>query len=120
MTQALVPLPFNLTFPPSPTPFPPLPLPLPLPPLPSPPLPLPPLPSPSLLPLSGLQLPLELGGGEVVTVEALLDEVYQKASALRIWPLLRHTAGLLRKNVEDLAQVGSVCNIVHAPLLHKW
>ena len=67
--------------------------------------------SPLPPPVSGPQLLLQLGGGELVTVESLLDEVYQKASAYRLWPLLRHTAGLLHKHVEDLAQVGSVCTV---------
>lgn len=62
-------------------------------------------------PVSGPQLLLQLSGGEMVTVESLLDEVYQKASSYRLWPLLRHTAGLLHKHVEDLAQVGSFCTV---------
>lgn len=70
------------------------------------------LPSP-LLPCSGSDLTLQLGSGDQVTVESLLDETYQKASAFRIWPLLRHTAGLLHKNVEDLAQVGLLYAMVH-------
>ena len=56
-------------------------------------------------PCSGPKLSLDLETGDQVTVESLLDETYQKASAFRLWPLLRHTAGLLHKNVEDLAQV---------------
>ena len=74
-----------------------------------------------LLPLSsGPGVTLQLGGGELVTVESLLDEVYQKASAFRMWPLLRHTAGLLHKHVEDLAQVGLAFTVVCTILVnHK-
>lgn len=40
--------------------------------------------------------------GQDVTVGALLEELYQKAGFFGQWSLVRHTAGILKKRVEDL------------------
>lgn len=39
------------------------------------------------------------------TVTDLLQELYHKAGALKIWWLIRYTAGMLRKRVSSLASV---------------
>lgn len=41
------------------------------------------------------------------TVELLLEELYKKAAASNLWGLVRHTAGMLHKRVEDLGPVSS-------------
>lgn len=38
------------------------------------------------------------------TVIDLLTELYDKAGHMKQWWLVRHTAGMLRKKVEDLAK----------------
>ncbi|XP_032231174.1 phosphorylase b kinase regulatory subunit alpha, liver isoform isoform X3 [Nematostella vectensis] len=38
------------------------------------------------------------------TVEKLLEELYEKACEVKLWSLVRHTAGLLHKQVEDLSE----------------
>ncbi|KAL5516523.1 hypothetical protein EMCRGX_G001881 [Ephydatia muelleri] len=53
---------------------------------------------PLLTPESGLH---KLDGQDV-TVGALLEELYQKAGFFGQWSLVRHTAGMLKKRVEDL------------------
>lgn len=42
--------------------------------------------------------------GRVVTVRALLKGLYEKACQQKLWGLVRHTAGMLGKRVEDLAK----------------
>ncbi|XP_045480268.1 probable phosphorylase b kinase regulatory subunit alpha isoform X3 [Harmonia axyridis] len=42
--------------------------------------------------------------GKVVTVKDLLKGLYQKACQHKLWGLVRHTAGMLGKRVEDLAK----------------
>ncbi|KAJ8946070.1 hypothetical protein NQ318_009196 [Aromia moschata] len=42
--------------------------------------------------------------GEVVTVKDLLKGLYEKACQQKMWGLVRHTAGMLGKRVEDLAK----------------
>ena len=37
-------------------------------------------------------------------MQDLLTELYDKAGQLKQWWLVRHTAGMLRKRVEDLAR----------------
>lgn len=49
-----------------------------------------------------------------VTVEELLEELYKKAAAAKLWSLIRHTAGMLHKRVEDLGPVSRD----HTPLPH--
>ncbi|CAH3142471.1 unnamed protein product, partial [Porites evermanni] len=49
----------------------------------------------------------ELFGEKGVTVQKLLEELYEKACQIRLWSLVRHTAGLLRKRVEDLAEAAT-------------
>lgn len=66
--------------------------------------------------LPGIDAP-ELGGpnddsqsqgmleeGRVVTVRGLLKGLYEKACQQKMWGLVRHTAGMLGKRVEDLAK----------------
>lgn len=45
-----------------------------------------------------------LEGGRVVTVRTLLKGLYEKACQQKLWGLVRHTAGMLGKRVEDLAK----------------
>lgn len=53
----------------------------------------------------GLKWDTELGdGGRVITVRHLLKDLYEKACKEHKWSLVRHTAGLLGKKVEDLAK----------------
>lgn len=40
-------------------------------------------------------------------VSDLLSELYEKAGHLKQWWLVRHTAGMLRKKVEDLAKAAT-------------
>lgn len=42
--------------------------------------------------------------GRVVTVKDLLKGLYEKACQQKLWGLVRHTAGMLGKRVEDLAK----------------
>lgn len=42
--------------------------------------------------------------GRAVTVRELLKALYEKACAQKLWGLVRHTAGMLGKRVEDLAK----------------
>lgn len=42
--------------------------------------------------------------GKVVTVRQLLKGLYEKACQQKLWGLVRHTAGMLGKRVEDLAK----------------
>lgn len=42
--------------------------------------------------------------GHVVTVRDLLKGLYEKACQQKLWGLVRHTAGMLGKRVEDLAK----------------
>ena len=44
-------------------------------------------------------------GGQACTVVSLLEELYQKAGMSNMWSLVRHTAGMLHKRVEDLGPV---------------
>ena len=44
-------------------------------------------------------------GGQECTVSKLLEELYQKAAIHNLWSLVRHTAGMLRKSVENLGAV---------------
>ncbi|XP_013185837.1 probable phosphorylase b kinase regulatory subunit alpha isoform X1 [Amyelois transitella] len=45
-----------------------------------------------------------LENGKVVTVRELLKALYEKACTQKLWGLVRHTAGMLGKRVEDLAK----------------
>ncbi|XP_070508631.1 probable phosphorylase b kinase regulatory subunit alpha [Chironomus tepperi] len=45
-----------------------------------------------------------LDSGRVVTVRDLLKDLYEKACQQKLWGLVRHTAGMLGKRVEDLAK----------------
>ena len=40
-------------------------------------------------------------------VKDLINELYEKAGHLKQWWLVRHTAGMLRKRVEDLARAAT-------------
>ncbi|XP_064608813.1 phosphorylase b kinase regulatory subunit alpha, liver isoform-like isoform X1 [Liolophura sinensis] len=51
----------------------------------------------------GLDWDTEIGGKKGCTVRDLLVELYEKAGHWKQWWLVRHTAGMLRKRVEDLA-----------------
>jgi hypothetical protein len=42
--------------------------------------------------------------GKNVTVKDLLKVLYEKACQQKLWGLVRHTAGMLGKRVEDLAK----------------
>ena len=42
--------------------------------------------------------------GKPVTVKDLLKILYEKACQQKLWGLVRHTAGMLGKRVEDLAK----------------
>lgn len=45
-----------------------------------------------------------LDEGRVVTVRDLLKGLYEKACQQKLWGLVRHSAGMLGKRVEDLAK----------------
>lgn len=45
-----------------------------------------------------------LENGKHVTVKDLLKVLYEKACSQKLWGLVRHTAGMLGKRVEDLAK----------------
>lgn len=45
-----------------------------------------------------------LEAGRVVTVRMLLKGLYEKACQQKLWGLVRHTAGMLGKRVEDLSK----------------
>ena len=45
-----------------------------------------------------------LHNGQSMTVRDLLKEVYEKACTEKKWALVRHSAGMLGKQVEDLAK----------------
>jgi phosphorylase kinase alpha/beta subunit len=51
----------------------------------------------------GLKFDCKLNGEEGCTVEVLLEEVYTKAAHEQMWSLVRHTAGMVGKQVEELA-----------------
>ena len=53
---------------------------------------------------SGMDYQVWIEGAEC-TVSSLLDELYQKAGMSNMWSLVRHTAGMLHKRVEDLGAV---------------
>ncbi|XP_055604017.1 probable phosphorylase b kinase regulatory subunit alpha isoform X1 [Uranotaenia lowii] len=70
-----------------------------------------------LVDTQGLDFNTELGGpnddsqsqgmleeGRIVTVRGLLKGLYEKACQQKMWGLVRHTAGMLGKRVEDLAK----------------
>lgn len=42
--------------------------------------------------------------GKSITVKDLLKVLYEKACQQKLWGLVRHTAGILGKRVEDLAK----------------
>lgn len=48
--------------------------------------------------------PPEGDDGKVVTVRTLLKGLYEKACQQKLWGLVRHTAGMLGKRVEDLSK----------------
>lgn len=52
----------------------------------------------------GLAWETGLGGDKPTTVRDLLKEVYEKACNEKKWALVRHSAGMLGKQVEDLAK----------------
>ncbi|XP_033631487.1 probable phosphorylase b kinase regulatory subunit alpha isoform X1 [Asterias rubens] len=43
-------------------------------------------------------------GEKKVTVETLMEELYYKSAHFKAWSVVRHTAGILQKKVENLAQ----------------
>lgn len=45
-----------------------------------------------------------LENGKPVTVKDLLKALYEKACTQKLWGLVRHSAGMLGKRVEDLAK----------------
>uniref|UniRef100_T1PLC1 Phosphorylase b kinase regulatory subunit n=1 Tax=Musca domestica TaxID=7370 RepID=T1PLC1_MUSDO len=53
---------------------------------------------------SSTSSPGMLEEGRVVTVRDLLKGLYEKACQQKLWGLVRHTAGMLGKRVEDLAK----------------
>jgi len=48
-----------------------------------------------------------MGGSAGCRVKDLLSELYEKAGHMKQWWLVRHTAGMLRKKVEDLAKAAT-------------
>lgn len=46
-------------------------------------------------------------GTQRCTIGNLLEELYQKAGLSNLWSLVRHTAGMLRKRVEELGEVAT-------------
>lgn len=58
-----------------------------------------------------------LEAGRVVTVRMLLKGLYEKACQQKLWGLVRHTAGMLGKRVEDLAK--AVVSSRKLPSIHS-
>lgn len=58
-----------------------------------------------------------LEAGRVVTVRMLLKGLYEKACQQKLWGLVRHTAGMLGKRVEDLAK--AVVSLRKSPSIHS-
>ena len=64
--------------------------------------------------------------GRIVTVRGLLKGLYEKACQQKMWGLVRHTAGMLGKRVEDLAKAVTdllvrqkQVNIIYIPKFDK-
>eukprot|EP00112_Aurelia_sp_Birch-Aquarium-sp1_P009484 Seg208.3_Seg208.2_Seg208.5 transcript_id=Seg208.3_Seg208.2_Seg208.5/GoldUCD/mRNA.D3Y31 product="Phosphorylase b kinase regulatory subunit alpha liver isoform" protein_id=Seg208.3_Seg208.2_Seg208.5/GoldUCD/D3Y31 len=55
----------------------------------------------------GPKFDVKLRGVANSTVEILLQELYEKASHYKIWSLIRHTAGMLGKTVDNLGEVAN-------------
>ncbi|XP_070553673.1 phosphorylase b kinase regulatory subunit alpha, liver isoform-like isoform X3 [Ptychodera flava] len=55
----------------------------------------------------GAKWDTEITGEPGSTVESLLIELYYKAGHMKHWSIVRHTAGMLGKRVEDLAQAAT-------------
>ena len=53
----------------------------------------------------GPKYEVSLSDDQKCTITDLLEELYHKAGALKIWWLIRYTAGMLRKRVPSLASV---------------
>lgn len=66
--------------------------------------------SPIFLPSIFALLEGILEDGKPVTIRDLLKTLYHKACEQKLWGLVRHTAGMLGKRVEDLAK--SVTDLV--------
>ena len=49
----------------------------------------------------------QMDGCPGATVKDLIVELYEKAGHMKQWWLVRHTAGMLRKRVEDLAKAAT-------------
>lgn len=58
----------------------------------------------------GLEFDTNLHGSPGTTIHKLLDELYDKACQVKLWSLVRHTAGLLRKRVGDIT--GSLTDLL--------
>lgn len=59
-----------------------------------------------------------------VTVKDLLKVLYEKACQQKLWGLVRHTAGMLGKRVEDLAKAVTDLlvrqkQVIHLLLFHR-
>jgi phosphorylase kinase alpha/beta subunit len=59
-----------------------------------------------------------------VTVKDLLKVLYEKACQQKLWGLVRHTAGMLGKRVEDLAKAVTDLlvrqkQVIYLLLLHR-
>eukprot|EP00795_Rhopilema_esculentum_P000411 gene411-10079_t len=55
----------------------------------------------------GPKFDVKLRGMPNSTVELLLQELYEKAGHYKIWSLIRHTAGMLGKTVDNLGEVAN-------------
>ncbi|XP_072040675.1 probable phosphorylase b kinase regulatory subunit alpha isoform X1 [Amphiura filiformis] len=53
--------------------------------------------------VKGLEWDTKIGGKTGVTVKYLIEELYYKSAQFKVWSLVRHTAGILGKQVEQLA-----------------
>ncbi|XP_065667244.1 probable phosphorylase b kinase regulatory subunit alpha isoform X3 [Hydra vulgaris] len=56
----------------------------------------------------GFNYDIKLYGIPGFTVSKLLEELYEKACHMKLWSLVRHTSGMLKKTVQDLSQVCTV------------
>jgi len=62
---------------------------------------------------SGLQTRVEVGSSQLSTLEELCEEVYDAAGRARLWQVVRHAAGLLKKVDVDLNLACAALLVAH-------
>ena len=67
----------------------------------------------------GPRYKVELDDGTITTVVDLLEQIYHEAGTLKIWWLIRYTAGMLGKRAQSLATVSSNSTAIIIALVVK-